>query len=229
MSASDGFSGYNEGLNRGKRSIELDLKNSAARPVMDKLIRWADVVTENYKVGVLDRLGFGYEYMTKINPQIIFCANSGFGPEGPWKGRGSFDVVCQGMTGAMVASGGGPSHKPRLSEWGLADQVGALNFAFHIAAALVARGRTGKGQKLECSQLGAMVQFQSITNVGAWYNKKQRDDGRDSGWDNILLSQYQCGDGRWLTCAPCIEARYYPKVEHTHRPYSILPQGRTHT
>lgn len=209
MSNADGFNGYNEGLNRGKRSIELDLKHPKSRPVMEKLIKWCDVVVENYKVGVMDRLGYGYDYMKNLNRRVIFCCNSGFGPEGSWSKRGSFDLICQAFSGAMVVQGGGPDHRPGVTEWGLADQVGALNFAFHIAAALVARGGNGDGQKLECSQLGAMVQFQSIRNVGSWYNKEQRNDGRAPFWDSIELSQYQCGDGKWLTCAPSMEERHY--------------------
>jgi len=211
ISHRSGFNGYDESINRGKRSIELDLKNPAARPALERLIKWADVLVENYKVGVLDRLGLSYEACRALNPRLIYCANSGFGPEGPWAHRGSFDVVCQGMSGAATAQGGGPAHMPRLTEWGAADQVGALNFAFHIAAALVARERTGQGQKLECSQLGAMIQFQAIGIVPSWYSGEQRNDGRPTNQDNILLSYYPCGDGKWLTCAPCMEDRFWPR------------------
>uniref|UniRef100_A0A7S4VCK5 CoA transferase n=1 Tax=Alexandrium monilatum TaxID=311494 RepID=A0A7S4VCK5_9DINO len=211
ISHHSGFCGYNESLNRGKRSIELDLKSPAARPALERLIQWADVLVENYKVGVLDRLGLGYEDCKRINPRLIYCANSGFGPEGPWALRGSFDVVCQGMSGAAMAQGGGPSHMPRFTEWGAADQVGALNFAFHIASALYAREKTGVGQKLECSQLGAMLQFQAISCVPSFFSGDQRDDGRPTNADNVNLSYYPCGDGKWLTCAPCMEDHFWPK------------------
>lgn len=221
LSHRNGFSGYNEALNRGKRSVELDLKSRAARPVIEKLVRWADVLCENYKVGVMDRLGWGYEACRKLNPRLIYCTNSGFGPEGPWANRGSFDTICQGMSGAAVAQGGGPSHQPIFVEWGAADQVGAMSFALHITAAIVARGRTGVGQKVECSQLGAMVQFQSISNVGSWYTGAQanhppdapiqRDDGNLSGIRNsIALTYYKCGDGKLLTAAPCMEEKHFP-------------------
>jgi len=229
ISNADGFNAYNVSLNRGKRSIELDLKSPEARPVMERLVKWADVLVENFKVGVLDRLGWSYDVCRAINPGIIYCTNSGFGPVGPWAERGSFDVICQGFSGAAVAMGGGPSHRPVLMEWGAADQIGALNFAFHIAAALVARGKTGIGQKVECSQLGAMVQFQAIANTAAWYNGAQRDNGRPPQQDNVLLSSYPCGDGKWLVCAPCMEERHWLKFCEALDLEDMLNDKRTAT
>merc|ERR1719456_1286908 len=135
----DTFDGYNESLNRGKMSIELDMRAPASRPALERLIKWCDVLTENFKSGVMDRMGYGYEACKKINPKIIYCANDGMGPEGDWAGRGSFDGIAQGLSGAMVDEGGGPSHDPRLMEFGAADEVGAMSFAFHILAAIVAR------------------------------------------------------------------------------------------
>lgn len=206
------FSGYNESLNRGKRSIELDLKKPTAKPVMEKLVAWADVLCENYKHGTLERMGWGYEVCKKINPRIIYCSNSGFGPEGEWNERGSFDAICQAFSGAMVDEGGGPSHPPRPAEWGAADSIGAMNFAFHICAALVARNNhpKGEGQLIQCSQLGAMVQFQSINNVGIWNGGRVRDDGKAPFAENVALSYYKCGDGKWLSVAPSAEPRHFP-------------------
>lgn len=229
----NGFSGYHESLNRGKRSIELDLKSPAARPVMERLIRWADVLTENYKVGVLDRLGYGYEYCRKINPKLVYCTNSGFGPEGPWAKRGSFDTICQGMSGSAVAMGGGPSHTPSFIEWGASDQIGALSFAFHIMAALVERSKTGVGQKIECSQLGAMVQFQAIGTVPAWYNRAadggagQRDDGAPVGVFNSNLTHLQCADGKWMTVAPAMEDRHWRAFCRVTGSEDLLTDKRT--
>ena len=210
-----GFSGYFESLNRGKHSLELNLKHEKSRPILNKLIMWADVITENFKPRVLDRLGYGYEYCKSINPKIIYCANSGFGNNGPWskKGneRGSFDTISQSASGAMVASGGGPSHTPVHTPWGLADQVGALNFTAQILAGIVARERHGVGQKIVCSQLGAMIQFQSTDIVPSMAAGRQRDDGEPSGFNNISLTFYKCGDGKWISVAPCVEESHYPK------------------
>lgn len=209
----ENFNGYNESLNRGKRSIELDLKAPASKPVLEKLIQWADVITENFKHGTMDQIGWGYETCKKLNPRVIYCANSGFGPDGEWNNRGSFDAIAQGMSGAMVETGGGPSHTPKLVSWGAADQIGAMSFAFHILAAVIAQKNSpdGMGQKLECSQLGAMVQFQSIQNVGSWNTGEQRDDNIPPGWQNVGLSYYKCGDGRWLTVAPSAVPAHWPR------------------
>jgi len=208
-----GFSGYFESLNRGKHSIELDLKHPKTRPILNKLIQWCDVITENFKPNIMDKLNYGYEYCKQLNRKVIYASNSGFGLKGPWsepgKERGSFDTISQAVSGAMVASGGGPDHTPSLSEWGLADQVGALNFAYQIVSALVAKERNGIGQKLECSQLGAMIQFQSTGIVSAMENGTQRNDGKPNGVGNLALSFYKCADGKWISVAPMVEERHF--------------------
>jgi len=151
----NGFHYYHEAFNRGKKSMTLDLRAPGARDVFMKLVSWADVLTENFRPGYLDENGFGYEDCKAVNPKIIYSSNSGFGPRGPWAERGSMDAVCQAMAGMTVAQGGGPSHRPILQENCPADQVGAMNFAFAITAALLHCERTGEGQKIETSQLGA--------------------------------------------------------------------------
>lgn len=235
ISHHSGFNGYNESINRGKRSIELDLKHPASRPVMERLLKWADVLCENFKVGVLDNLGWGYEACHKINPRLIYCANSGFGPDGPWAKRGSFDTICQGASGSAVFLGGGPSHTPKFISWGASDQIGAMSFAFHIMAALLERSKSGVGQKVECSQLGAMVQFQAINNVPTWYIRQvdggngQRDDGEPEGRYNSNLSYYQCKDGKWLTCAPAMEERHWRAFCKTVGEEDLLTDKKTNT
>lgn len=207
------WTGYFESLNRGKKSIELDLKAPSSQKVLEKLVAWCDVLTENFKVGTLERLGWGYERCKQINPRIIYCCNSGFGPDGEWAERGSFDAICQGMSGAMTEIGGGPDWTPALMPFGAADNIGAMSFAFHIAAAIIARERSadGLGQKLECSQLGAMVNFQNINSVLSWNIDRQRNDGEPVMKNNANISFYKCGDGKWLTCAPALAPRHWPK------------------
>src|SRR5687767_11257410 len=109
----DGFCSYFEALNRGKKSITLDLRQEEAREVVHRLVRVYDVLTENFRPGFLDSVGLGYEELQKVNPKLIYATNSGFGPRGEWRERGSFDVVSQGMSGAMVSMGGGPGMEPR--------------------------------------------------------------------------------------------------------------------
>merc|ERR1719487_119541 len=109
----DGYNTFKEYYNRGKMSLSLDMKNPASRPVMKKLVEWADVLTENYKPGTIASYGYGYEQLKEWNPNLIYCTNSGFGDKGPLGKHGSFDFVAQAFTGVMHAQGGGPSRRPQ--------------------------------------------------------------------------------------------------------------------
>ncbi|MDP6605651.1 MAG: CoA transferase [Dehalococcoidia bacterium] len=191
----DGFCGYFEALDRGKRSITLDLSVEAGKEVVRKLVEEADVLTENFRPKVMDRLGLGYEDLRKVNPQLIYAINSGFGPKGSWADNGSFDVVAQGMSGAMISQGGGPDAEPVHIGWGLADQVGSMVFAFGVMTAIVARERHGVGQKVDVSQLGAMMTLQTLSVTSFLHNKEQR--GRPGR--NPTFTYYQASDGKWLT------------------------------
>ena len=143
----DGWCAYFEALDRGKRSMTLDMGTEQGREIVLKLAARSDVVTENFRPGVMDRLSVGYEALRKVNAKLIYATNSGFGPEGEWAERGSYDIVAQGMSGAMIAQGGGPGAEPVQGPWGLADQVGSIVFAFSIMTALVARERHGVGHR----------------------------------------------------------------------------------
>ena len=101
---------YNQAFNRGKRSLALDIRRPESRAILEKLVQWADVIAENMKTGEMDALGLGYDNMKQWNPAIIYATNSGFGAEGEWAERGSFDLMCQAFSGATVSQGGGPSH-----------------------------------------------------------------------------------------------------------------------
>ena len=150
-------------LNRGKHSMTLDLKHPGSRDVFRRLVEWADVLAENFKTGTMERLGLGYDVVHVWNPRLIYASNSGFGPRGEWAQRPSYDGMAQAFTGALLSNGGGPSHAPRPVGWTFSDVVGGNYFYSSILAALVARGRTGKGQRVLCSQTGATLYFQKRT------------------------------------------------------------------
>ena len=114
----DGFCGYFEALDRGKESITLDLRNEQAKEIVFQLVERVDVVTENFRPGVMDRLGVGYEALRERNPQIIYATNSGFGPQGPLANLPSFDIVAQGISGAMAGMAG-EDGVPTQLPWGL--------------------------------------------------------------------------------------------------------------
>ena len=160
---SDGFRWLHSHLNRGKKSIVIDLKHPRAMDVVEPLVKWADVITNNFRSGALARMGLPYERCREWNPRIIYTANSGFGPKGEWAEKPSFDGIAQAFSGAMVHQGGGPTQgTPSLVSWAFSDEVGGLNYALSIVQALYARERTGLGQQVETSQLGATVAFQVI-------------------------------------------------------------------
>lgn len=138
--------------------------------------------------------------MKEWNPEIIVGTNSGFGPKGRMSHLGSFDMTCQAVSGAMVAQGGGPSHVPMVIEHCVADEVGALNFAFAIVSAVVAKLKTGKGQLFETSQLGAMTEYQANgTSLAATLHLGgMRDDGKPPFIDNPTQNYFKAGDGKWF-------------------------------
>ena len=194
----DGFCSYFEALNRGKRSMTLDLRAEGALEIVHKLVEDADVLAENFRPGYLDSIGSGYEDLRKINPKLIYATNSGFGPHGEWARRGSFDVVAQGMSGAMIAVAGGPGLRPQTAPWGLADQTGSIMFAYGIMTALFARERHGVGQKIDVSQLGAMLTLQALNLQQYLHNNHQPTINPGKGF-SATFSWYQGSDGEWLT------------------------------
>ncbi len=221
----DGFCSYFEGLNRGKRSMTLDLRAEGALELVHKLVAEADVLTENFRPGYLDSIGMGYEAMRKINPQLIYATNSGFGPNGEWATRGSFDVVAQGMSGAMVALGGGPGERPITAPWGLADQTGSIVFAYGIVTALFARAQHGVGQKIDVSQLGAMMSLQVLSLQAFLHNGMQHrlKPGRSF---SATFSWYQASDGEWFTMG-LLDPKSWPSLCAALERPDLLTDDRT--
>jgi CoA:oxalate CoA-transferase len=151
-----GISTYFLSVNRNKKSLGLNLKSKGGRAILHKLIERADVLLENFRPGVLDRLGFGYEAVTKLNPRTIYCSVSGFGHTGPYRDRPGYDVIAQGESGMMDLTGY-PDGPPAKLGASLADIVAGL-YAFNgICLALLARQKTGKGQHVDVSLLDGMV------------------------------------------------------------------------
>lgn len=154
--AFQGQDAYNMSINRSKKSITLDTRTEKGREILYELVKISDVVYDNFRPGVLERLKMDYETLKKINPRIISCSISGFGPRGPYRDRPAYDVVIQALTGVMSITGE-PERPPVRCGIALSDQ-GAGMFAAHgILAALYARERTGVGQKVETSLFEATI------------------------------------------------------------------------
>ena len=144
-------------LNRNKRGIALDLKTPEGREVFLRMVRNADVVIENFRKGTLEKLGLGYDTLSRENPGLIYCAISGYGRTGPFADKGGFDLIAQGYTGLMSITGeaGGP---PLRTGNSIADINAGILAAFGILAAYQHRQKTGRGQIVETSLIEAGLQ-----------------------------------------------------------------------
>lgn len=142
--------------NASKRSIALDLKSHAGRSVFLDLVAGADVVLENFRPGVMERLQLGYETLRGVKPSLVYCAISGFGQSGPLRDNPAYDQIVQGYSGLMSVTGG-PESAPLRVGYPVADTVGGLTAAFAIVAALYRRARTGEGECIDVSMLEAVM------------------------------------------------------------------------
>jgi CoA:oxalate CoA-transferase len=183
-----GISTYFLSINRNKKSLGLNLKAEEGRRVLRKLIGRADVLIENFRPGVLDKLGFGYEAVAKLNPRTIYCSISGFGHTGPYRDRPGYDVIAQGESGMMDLTGY-PDGPPAKLGASLADVVAGL-YAFNgICLALLARHRTGKGQHVDISLLDGMVS--TLTYHALIYLSTGRSPKR-AGTRHPSIVPYEC-------------------------------------
>jgi len=148
--------------NAGKRSITLDLKDERGKAIFRRLVADADVVFENYRPGVMDRLGLGYADLRKIRPDIIYCAVSGFGQEGPLSHRPAYDQIIQGFSGLMSLTGTAESGPVRAG-YVACDAMGAVTAAFAVASALYGRKATGEGAFIDVAMLDS-----TLATMASW-------------------------------------------------------------
>ena len=159
-----GMSGQFMATNRNKRSVAIDLKTAGGAEVLRRLIARADALVTNIRPAALERLGFGYEACKALNPKIIYAAATGFGQDGPWAKRPAFDEIVQAASG--LASSIGTDEEPAFVPSLVGDKLCGLALAGAVAAALVYRERTGKGQLVEVPMLETVAAFNSIEMLG---------------------------------------------------------------
>ncbi len=150
------MSGYTLSVNRGKEGIALDLKNADDLAIFHRLLARADVVAENYRPGVMEKLGLGWETLHARHPRLIYAATSGFGHTGPYASFAAFDLVAQAMGGLMSMTGH-PGSPPTRVGCSIGDIAAGLYTALGITAALVHRARTGEGMKIDVAMLDCQV------------------------------------------------------------------------
>lgn len=181
----DGQSMLQIAANRNKRSVALDLKSPQGREIALRLIDSADIVAENFRPGVMDKLGFGWEVLKARKPSLIYASASGYGPSGPYVEKPGQDLLAQALFG-MMAITGQPHWGPRPAGASVIDHHGAALFAMGILAALVRRGRTGQGCRVDASLMQAALDLQAESLV-AWANAPKEPEttfgvGKMAGW-----------------------------------------------
>ena len=168
-------------LNRNKRSVALDLKSEEDRTEALRLVETADVVVNNFRPGVMERMGFGYEALRRINPQIIYAVGTGFGLDGPYVHKGGQDVLAQAMSGAMHRRAD-PEVPLTVYPTALADYAAGMHMVQGILLALLQREKTGEGQRIAVSLYNSMLAMQ-MQEAAMWMMR-----GRELNWAAMPLS-----------------------------------------
>ncbi len=200
---------YIEAGNRNKRSLTVDLKQEKGREIIYKLVKESDVFIQNFRMGVAERLGMDYETLSKQNPRLIYAHASGWGPKGPDSADPSADYTGIARSGFMCLAGE-PGMDPIPIQGGIADQSGALMTAFGVMAALMAREKTGTGQKVDTSILGSMTFLQGhpvvfCTMLDLCDTRSARNDASNPMWNH-----YKCGDDKWIALSHLSPDKFWP-------------------
>jgi len=191
--------------NRNKRSIVLDLKNDEDREAFMKLVATADVVVQNYRPGVVERMGIGEDDLRKMKSDLIYVSISGFGESGPYAGKRVYDPIVQALSGLATIQGNRGVGRPRMMRLVIPDKVTAITAAQAITAALLSRERTGKGQHVRLSMIDAMIAlawpegFAGHTFVG-----EESDVPRNALAQDLV---YETSNG-WMTAGAVSDAEW---------------------
>jgi crotonobetainyl-CoA:carnitine CoA-transferase CaiB-like acyl-CoA transferase len=184
-------------VNRNKKSLTLNMKTPAAREILKRLIVKADVVLENFRPGTMERLGVGFEQSHALNPRLVYCSISGFGESGPEASRPGYDLIVQGEAGIMDITGfpDGPPVKVGNS---IADLVAGMSAAQGITLALLARERSGRGQKVEIGMLDVMASLLTY-QAGLYWNAGGRPTRRGNQHPSIVPYEVFRAQDAYLT------------------------------
>ncbi|ORE90930.1 CaiB/BaiF CoA transferase family protein [Acuticoccus yangtzensis] len=182
----DGFSWYFAGFNRNKRSVKLNMRTAEGMAVVKELVATADVLVENFRPGVLAKMGLTDEVLKALKPDLVVCSISGYGQTGPYKDRPSFDFIAQAMSGFM-SSTGYPDREPLRAGLPISDLVAGLYGALAVAATLRRREVTGKGERIDVALVDSILSFSSY--FAANYLATGNEMGRN-GNDHPVVAPY---------------------------------------
>lgn len=196
----NGMSAHWAANNRNKQSLSVDLKHPEGRAVVERLIARADVVASNFRPGVMDRLGFGFEAARRLNPRIVCAYASGYGLDGPYRDRRGQDLAAQAMGGVMDLTGGAENPPTMVGTFAI-DYLGAMHFAIGIMAALAAREASGEAQLVDSCLLNSAIALHhqeatAFLNTGQRYPRPGH--GIAHAHNTPLYARYRCSDGRWI-------------------------------
>jgi crotonobetainyl-CoA:carnitine CoA-transferase CaiB-like acyl-CoA transferase len=205
-------------INRGKRSITVDIRKPDGQEIVRELAKRADVFVENFRPPVMDRLGIGYAALSAINPRLIYGSLTAFGSRGPYANQAGFDRIVQGMAGAMFRRDA--EGRPQTTGVWIADWAAPMLMAFGITLALLARQQTGRGQRVESSLLQAAIAMQlgDLTVV-------ENDPTPPRGDEPPAYNCYQCSDGEYINMAAILPHQFarlcevleLPDIAHDER------------
>ena len=182
----DGYSSYFAQFNRNKKSVILDLYVESEKDILKSLLSDADVVVENFKAGVFDKMGFDYDTLKSINPKLISASVNGFGSKGEMSDRPAFDFIAQALSGFMSLNGTEESG-PMRAAMPISDLVAGLYCAFGIVCALQSRNKTGKGQKVEASLTSGLISMMAYLSSESFVTGKAPNK---SGNNHPILAPY---------------------------------------
>ncbi len=213
------------GWNRGKRGLALDLRSEEGREVLYRLVRSSDVLVENFRTGVTARLVIDYERLAALNPRLIYCTLAGWGESGPYAERPAFDPLLQARSGAMAAQGG--DDDPVFLSVAITDYAAAHLGAYAVTAALLARARTGRGQRVVLTLTGATMAIQSgefIFPAEGGSFGHEIIGGKDFPGPSAAYRCYRCQDG-WVFVACTQEAHWRALAKAIGRPELAYPNA----
>jgi crotonobetainyl-CoA:carnitine CoA-transferase CaiB-like acyl-CoA transferase len=197
---------YFVNLNRNKRTITIDLKQERGKEIVLRMARTFDVLVENFRPGVMDRLGLGYPVLSALNPSLIYAAISGFGKTGPYRDRPAFDFIAQAMSGFMSLNGDRTMPYLRVGI-PISDTIAGLYAAFGILAALRERQRTGRGQEIQTAMVDGLISMFTFA-AGAYFSTGELPPR--NGNDHMVVAPYglfNASDGP-IAIAPSIEKNW---------------------
>jgi crotonobetainyl-CoA:carnitine CoA-transferase CaiB-like acyl-CoA transferase len=221
VAAYHGENGHFLVTNRNKRGLTLDLKQESAREILYRLVRTADVFIQNYRPGVMARLGCGWDTLHAVNPRLVYCSISGFGEGSPYADFAGFDLIAQGMSGLMSVTGDPNGGEPVKVGTPVCDMGAGMYGALGIVSALLHRQTSGVGQHVETTLLDTPISWLTWRAAEYW-SSGEIPEPQGSG--QAAYRAFKCADERWVNIGP--SARLWPAACRTLNVPELIDDAR---